>query len=156
VSLDKEQEQVRKLLAAKLRAFREGAGVGVEELAKAVKRGRQYIWLVEEGKANFTINNYIHMLDECGVSFADAVSAYRSSDIPEAHQDFYALLAKILKSENPKLLDGLRETLQAFAEKSARLQKEKTRGDPNPSNGRGKDPTEGIGTGRPRRRKTGA
>jgi len=97
--------------------------MSVIELASRAKGSRHYIYLVESGKANFTIDSYVEMLAACGVSFDDAIASLRSSDIPDEHQPIYRALATVLRSNFRDLEECARVALQALAEKATRLQK---------------------------------
>lgn len=151
MSQDEEQAEVRRWLGAKLKQYREGAQISVNELAKSVDVGRQYVYLVENGKANFTIDSYVQMLRTCGVSFQEVLAGLHTSDIPAEHQPYHRSLSRILNSGAGDAIQGIRASLTAFAEQAIRLQK--ARGQPNPPSGREKDLKDGKGTGSPPHKK---
>ena len=119
-----EAAAARKRLGARLKKYREElAGRSVDEVAKDIGVGRQYVYQMEKGKANFAIDKYIRALRACGVSFEEFLEAMQSSDIPAEHRPFYDMLAVILKSGKKELIDGIRVNLEAISEKVQRLQK---------------------------------
>lgn len=115
MTLDSESD-VRQLLGEKLKEYREHAGIRAVDLAEGAQVGRQYVYLVEGGKANFTIDSYVEMLRYCGVSFQELLTALQHSDIPNAQQRYHRSLSEILNSGQQDLIDGIDVALHAFTE----------------------------------------
>lgn len=125
-------DQALKLLGPRLKQYREEAQISVPTVAKAVGVGRQYIYSVESGSANFNIDTFVKYLRACGVPFTEFLRGMQLSDIPTAHQRPHQMLSTILKADIPKLTDGIEVNLEAISEKAVRLQRAR---DSNPKAG---------------------
>ena len=152
MATEDEKRRVRELLGGKLRAYREGDNIPVTKVAKESGVGRQYVYLVEDGTANFNINRYVDMLRACGVPFEEAIAGLRTSDIPAAHQRDHELLSTILNSGIDELLQGIRVPLEAIAEKALRLQKARASPRSRAEHGSGRGPSAGSAEKRSRKK----
>jgi transcriptional regulator with XRE-family HTH domain len=131
----------RHILGKRLTAYRNAAGLSVAQLAKKAKTPRQYIYDIEAGKVNFTVDQYTKLLAGCGASFEELLAGTNTSTISPAFRDLFEMLTTIVNSGNSDLLHGVRVSLDAISDRASRLMKvrespslgvkQEARGDPN-------------------------
>lgn len=139
--VDSDVQAALQSLGPQLKRYREGAQLTVAAVAKAVGVGRQYIYLVEAGTANFTIETLVKYLRACGVPFEEFLRGMRAGDISPAEQRHRQMLNIIHKSDIADLVKGIEVNLEAISEKALRLVK--ARASPRPESGVGAGSTEG-------------
>lgn len=110
----------RKLLGQQLKVLRESSGLTHKQLAEKLQCSRAWIYDVEEGRKNFTIDEYERLLHGCNASVESAMRGLNTSDIPAEFHDLYWMLRAIINSGNGKLVDGIRVNLEAISEKAMR------------------------------------
>lgn len=110
----------RKLLGQQLKTLRESSGLSIKDLAEKLKCSRAWIYDVEHGRKNFTIDEYERLLQGCNASVESAMKGLNTSDIPAKFHDLYWMLRTIVNSGSGKLVDGIRVNLEAISEKAMR------------------------------------
>jgi len=116
----------RKLLGHQLTIMRQAAGLSEGELADKLKCSRAWIYDVEAGRKNFTINEYDRLIQGCGTSTEQALAGLNTSDVPTEFHDLYWNLRTIIMTDNKDLIFGIRVNLDAISEKARNLKKART------------------------------
>lgn len=111
------------LMGRRLRELREQAGISVAGLAKQCKLDRTYIYDVENGTANWTIEHFATLLSACHSSLESFLAGLNSSDFSPEDETFHRMLGVILASGDDDLRFGIRINLEAISEKAVRVRK---------------------------------
>ena len=123
---DLRSERVKKEIGKRLRELREAAGITVASIEKRSKADgkkidRTYIYDIENGNANWSIEHLARILSYCHSSLESFFFGLQKSDIPVEQQPFHRMLATILNSKDPDLTFGIRVNLEAISEKAIRV-----------------------------------
>jgi transcriptional regulator with XRE-family HTH domain len=123
--LDERTRRAKKEIGKKLEGIRVKAGLSPGAIVKrakldGVKIDRSYIYDIESGEANWSIDKLTKILQYCHTSLESFFFGLQRSDIPPDHQPFHRMLEEILKSQDPDLTFGIRVNLEAISEKAAR------------------------------------
>lgn len=113
----------RRILGERLAAYRKIAGLSVGQLARKAGTPRQYIYDIEAGKVNFSLDQYTKLLMGCGASFEELLAGTNTSTVSPAFRDLFEMLLTIVSSGNKDLIHGIRVNLDAISEKAVRLMK---------------------------------
>jgi transcriptional regulator with XRE-family HTH domain len=120
---DPRLQLAKQLMGARLKRLRQEAGVSLSELARLADADRSYVHDIETGTANPTIEVYAKLLSVCGVDFDEFLLGLKSKASTPEHQEVHRLLSVILNSGVKELIQVTRGTLEALAEKAARLKR---------------------------------
>jgi transcriptional regulator with XRE-family HTH domain len=143
--------KARRILGERLKAYRKMAGLSVAQLGEKVNTPRQYIYDIEAGRVNYTVDQFARLLAGCGTSFEELLAGTNTSAVPVAFQDLFQMLQTIISSGNADLLHGIRVNLDAISDKALRMMK--ARASPSPEARVGQEAGGGTHTGGQRRRK---
>ena len=108
------------MLGERLTALRRAAGLSVPQLASKIRKSRAWIYDVESGAKNFTVDEYEKLVRGCGWSPEAVFAGPEASTIPH---DLAWMLQTILKSKDSKLIDGIRVDLDAISRMALSLDK---------------------------------
>lgn len=140
-------QTARELLGKKVKEWREHTDLSISQLAVKMGTKRTFIYDIEAGRKNFTIDYWEKLLRACGIPPSTALAGFTSADIP---QDLYRLLKIIVDKGNDDLIHGIRINLDAIADKALRLHNRAR--SPTPSQREGQDGDGGHVAGRHKRR----
>jgi transcriptional regulator with XRE-family HTH domain len=123
---DLRAEQLKKQIGERLKELRKKAGVSplfIEQQSEkdGKKIDRTYIYDIEKGNANWSIDHLARILAYCHSSLESFFMGFQRSDVPLDHQPFHRMLMEILSSGDPDLVFGIRVNLEAISEKAARV-----------------------------------
>jgi len=118
--------KARQLLGERVRQCREAAGLSIAQLAEKMSTPgkpahRTFIYDIEAGRENFTVDYWEKLLRACGVSPGHALAGVTSSDIPPEYQDLFRMLQIITTKAPSELIDALRIVFDAITDKALRL-----------------------------------
>lgn len=116
MALDTRLQEARELIGKQLRAYREGKGFSVDDLAKRTNIHRTTIYKMEDGEVNFTIDKLAALLHECGISLHDFLVGLKQDGYSEAKREAHRQLNVILDSDLPFHRDGILLNLKAIHE----------------------------------------
>jgi len=125
-------KKARELLGEQLRQWREAAGLSILQLAEKMGTKRTFIYDIEAGRKNFTVDYWEKLLRACGVPPEEGLRGFSTSDMPREFQDLFRMLAIIVTKGNDDLIHGIRVNLDAISDKALRLHRPRS---PSPSPG---------------------
>lgn len=112
----------RHMLGQKLKHYRETfANLTQQELADRAKIDRSWVINIEKGHSNYSIDEFISLVTNCGVSFESFLAGLEQTNIKPEHRDFHRDLNTILNSNDDDLVNGIRVNLRAISKEAVAL-----------------------------------
>lgn len=118
------------LLGRELTSLRKRAALSVAELAAKSGVSRQSIYDIEAGTQNVRAEVYERLILACKLKapedWFDGLDVERAPKrIPRRHQGLFHMLIAIVESEDDRLIEGIRASLDAFSDQALALKKKK-------------------------------
>lgn len=117
-----ELQKARQLLGQKLKHYREAIAAKTQQaLADDAGIDRSWVINIEKGHDNYSIDELISLVVNCGVSFEDFLAGLERTTVAAEHRDYHKDLNTILNSGSGDLVNGIRVNLRAIAKEAIAL-----------------------------------
>jgi transcriptional regulator with XRE-family HTH domain len=127
--MDEAVKEAKRIIAERMKRLRKASGLGATAASKRAKQHRTYVYQIEKGIANPSVEALAKLTAVYGVPFDEFLTGMRTTDIPEDHEEYYVLLKGILNSEVKGVIRDTKGSLEAFLEKANRLRSTRNKND---------------------------